>query len=707
MHKYKILDVLIYALLISAIALLVSFGSFGLDWYIVNSQADIINSSIRNFGDFHPFFSFNIGEGYYLSQDPQSPLFTLMPLFIWLAGPDIGIRLNIVFLLFIGSLGTYAFFSRHICHEASLFCMSAWGLSSGLFWRITVGNDMFVWHFLVPILLLCIGDIFKYKNFKSVIILSLVGVFFLLGPTFHTIFYFAAPLIFSYIIVEFLVMQKKGMGNIINISSLLLFSLLISFIGASIKIFQFYVFSGDYYRPTLIDGVSSYSDYFTSLFNYFESKHKIFSLKAPKIIPGYTVGDFRVPGYGNHEYIVALSPVSSILSLFFFPLLFFYKNFFLKYKTLVIFSIVTLFVGSFLSLNFDLWLKIREITNNSIRVSPRFIIVSSFALLVMAGLACELFIVRYRFSGIKKLSALNFIFALFWIIFAIKGGILTFGHSSISVDPLNNSEISCYKPNDRFLYSTGVYQNFYYVAGNELKDGCIKADKYLNSAIQISNNVINISRIEPGQVLTVPFTYPIKNFSSNDHDVIVRNDENKLQMINPTQKVVNNFALKVNYPSPLLVVTISIFVIFALLISALYYFNLEIASILFRLGLNYVHFRFLLLSLCRTILSYFVYLFLLKVVNPVSSYLITFIVFSLISYIAKGRYIFFSKIDTNGFFVYLTIPFFQMCVGAVLLQWLIGSWLVPPETGAILVSAFLLPATYVASKFILQDNMKD
>jgi hypothetical protein len=100
-------------------------------------------------------------------------------------------------------------------------------------------------------------------------------------------------------------------------------------------------------------------------------------------------------------------------------------------------------------------------------------------------------------------------------------------------------------------------------------------------------------------------------------------------------------------------------------------------------------------------------LLLLKVVNPVSSYLIAFIVFSFISYIAKGRYIFFSKIDINGFFVYLTISFFQMCVGAGLLQWLIGRWQVPPETGAILVSALLLPGTFFASKFILQINRKN
>jgi hypothetical protein len=690
MHKY--FEVFLNAFTISLIALSISMGSFGWDWYIANSQADIIYSSVNLAGDLHPFFSFNIGGGAYFSQDPQSPIFTLAPLFIWLLGPDLGVRLNIAFIIFISSLGAYLFFTRFFSHNISLYCMTGWTLSSGLFWRIVIGNDMFAWHFLMPLILYGIHEVFSKKTFKSAVTLGTVSGVFLLGPTLHTIFYFAAPLILLYLLSELIFINFIDIKKIIAFLTL---SFVIALCISIVKFSQFYLFKDQFYRPTNKDGVSSYFDFLYSLFFFFENKHSKFTLEGPM--------DIIVNSYGNHEFIVAPSPLITLFAIIFFVLILkrdlILKE--LKQKKILVFGIFTFILGSVLSLNADLWFLIRDITKESLRVSPRFIILSGFSLVVLSGLCLDYISKLFTNSRYKKIYLLNYLFAFVWIFLAARGGIINFSHDPEKISELQNSSSSCYKYHDRFSYTNGFYENFYFIAGNNLNYECNNFGAPIDNRISIENNVLKISKINVNEVLELPFNYPIHGFIINNLNISVFEKNKYLVVKNNSQSTINNFQLTVKYPAPYLAILVSFSSIIFSLFYLIYKYNVAYLIRSF-LSVKSLQFRFFMLVIFRTLFSFIFYLSLLNLVSPQVAYVVTFLIFSFLSYFLKGKYVFYSDTKFIMFFVYLLIPICQMLLGSFFLGWLINYWNAPASGAVIIVSGVMFPATYFASKLFFR-----
>jgi len=347
--------------------------SDGCDWSISETHADAIFSGLRKFGEY-PFFSFAFNGGSYFLQDPQSNLFSpVVPLTV-LVGPTVALRLMTGVW---GALGVYLFTSwmrRRVSVQAALLGGLANVSSLGVLWRIAVGNDMFLWHLGLPGLLWSCEKLMRERTPASVLWFGLALGLMLLGPTYGSFVFLILPVMFLFVIAEWLAFRPNSRESA-SIVGLGLVAFAIAALIASPKLASWLTFSMT--RPVEDYGPIPLREAVRNLLDFSIVKHHIVYA-----VPGLQE---TARGWGVEEAAVALQPVAALLALVGVFSLVWRK----AHRRLAIFGLLLITVGLFLSCSWTAFEIFRGLSNGGFRVVQRFMAVSAFGLVLLATLGAD------------------------------------------------------------------------------------------------------------------------------------------------------------------------------------------------------------------------------------------------------------------------------------------------------------------------------
>jgi len=417
------------SLLSGALVLWLALHSNGSDWFICQTHADILFTAVHSFGQF-PFYSFAFGGGAYFLQDPQSNLFSLSNPLVLLAGPTIGLRLMLGVW---GGVGCYAFIAwmrRHVSETAAQFGGLAWCASLGVFWRITVGNDMFLWHLGLPILLLLIEDVVSLRTWQSAIALGLAVGLFLLGPTFHTFMYLFGPVLPLFGILA-LILARPGIAALGRIAALLSVAFALALLIASPKFACWTKFpmgrpTPDPGTPALVDALRALVDY--SITSWF------------KVTMGIPPRGARFHYWGIEESAVALPPLATLL----IPLGLVVGVYTRKRRPYALFAIVLVALGITVTTSAPLWHHFRELTHGNFRVAPRYLAVTWFGLAVLATLGADALFTRWprAHAPISAVFFMSVVVSGLWWVYAAGHVKVRQANDAVLPDIINPFEVA-------------------------------------------------------------------------------------------------------------------------------------------------------------------------------------------------------------------------------------------------------------------------
>jgi hypothetical protein len=373
----------ITALLSGAIIFWTALRSSLGDWYISETHADIIYTGLRRFGEF-PFFSFVFNGGSYFLQDPQTNLFSPALPLILLVGPSVGLRLMEGLW---GVLGVYVFtiwMRRRVKTEAALLGAVASTLGLGVLWKVAFGNDMFLWHLGLPLLLWCVERVMKERTLQSAIAFGLALGLLLLGPTFHSFIYLFLPAVPLFVIIEWAFERPtaRAFGK-----TLLLFcgaSAMAALI-ASPKLVCWRQFP----MQRLINdhGVLSFKDALRGLFDYSRSVHV--TVPTTRVSE---LGALQSKKWGLEECSAALPQVASVFALLGAAVGLFSR----ARRSRAVFAFVLLALGLALCCSWPIWSEFRALSGGSFRVAPRYLALGAFGLAVLTALGADALFQRFR-----------------------------------------------------------------------------------------------------------------------------------------------------------------------------------------------------------------------------------------------------------------------------------------------------------------------
>ncbi len=191
----------IYAAFCSLAVFIFSLFWTGGDWYISESQGAIIQNALSVHYQF-PYFSFLWNQGSYLIQDLQNPLFSIFTPINLFFGSTLSLRLVILLLSFSGFIFFYFWIRRWVGETAALLGGSAWTMNTWVFWRVSWGNDFFMYGLLLPLFLKLIEMVIDAKTgtsrLKGTIFLGVSAGLFVLAPAFHAMIYLIFPVTVMY-----------------------------------------------------------------------------------------------------------------------------------------------------------------------------------------------------------------------------------------------------------------------------------------------------------------------------------------------------------------------------------------------------------------------------------------------------------------------------------------------------------------------------
>ncbi|HKO50555.1 MAG TPA: hypothetical protein VJV79_22685 [Polyangiaceae bacterium] len=371
------------ALLTGALLFWLSLRCDTLDWFISETHADVIYTALRRFGEF-PYFSFVFNGGSYFIQDPQSNLFSPAVPLILLAGPSIGLRLLMGLW---GIVGVYAFVGwmrRRVSLEAALVGAVASVTALGVLWRIAVGNDMFLWHLGLPLLLWSADRVLSERTLHSSLWFALALGALMLGPTFHSFTYLFVPLVPLYVLLELLLLRpnRRELGKIVGLFA---FACTLSVLMISFKLAAWLKFPmqrqvGDF-------GVLPFWSSVQQLFDYslVERAQVVCAKFAGK--PGRSTR-----GWGVEESSTALPPIAML-----FALLGLFAAAVSKAKRwLGLFALIALVLGLLLTSWSPAWEAFRRMNGGNFRVAQRCLGISAFGLAVFAALGADFLFTRFK-----------------------------------------------------------------------------------------------------------------------------------------------------------------------------------------------------------------------------------------------------------------------------------------------------------------------
>jgi putative flippase GtrA len=123
---------------------------------------------------------------------------------------------------------------------------------------------------------------------------------------------------------------------------------------------------------------------------------------------------------------------------------------------------------------------------------------------------------------------------------------------------------------------------------------------------------------------------------------------------------------------------------------------------LFRKSFNSEFFRFLLVGLSNTLVSYVVYLLLLPFLPYLYAYSISYCVGIVNSYFLNVLFVFKKQVSLRSFLKFPLVYVLQYALGAIILWLLVGQLGTQPGLAYTMVLIVTIPVTFLTSRFILK-----
>jgi len=201
----------------------------------------------------------------------------------------------------------------------------------------------------------------------------------LLGPTYGSFIFLILPVMFLFVIAEWLA-SRPGLRQSVSIVGLALAACVIAALIASPKLASWLTFSMN--RPVDDFGPIPLRAAIWHLLDFSIIKHHF-------VAPVFAL-DRAARGWGVEEAAVALQPVATLFALVgvFSPVL---RK---AHRHTAIFAFVLVAVGLFLSCSWTAFEAFRRISNGGFRVIQRFMAVSAFGLVLLATLGADALLSR-------------------------------------------------------------------------------------------------------------------------------------------------------------------------------------------------------------------------------------------------------------------------------------------------------------------------
>jgi hypothetical protein len=388
-RRYALLST---ALLTGILLFWIALHCDGADWYISQTHADIIYTGLRRFGEF-PFFSFIINGGTYFVQDPQSNLFSPAVPLILLAGPSIGLRLLEGLW---GVAGVYVFtiwLRRRMSAEAAMVGAVAMATSLGVLWKIAVGNDMFLWHLGLPVLLWAVERVMQKRTIESALVFALALGVLLLGPTFHSFTYLFLPVVPLYVLVEW-AFERPTRRDLLKTIGLFALAcvLALSMIGFKVACWTKFPMArpvGDMGTLPLWTGIKQLFDY--SL------------VQTAVVVPSRYIGKgahWASRGWGVEEGATAVPPIAVLLAL---VGVVFAARSRPQWKT-GLFALILVLIGLTLTCWSPAWETFRKLNGGNFRVAQRCLGMAAYGVAIFAALGAQALLSRLKQATVMPVA---------------------------------------------------------------------------------------------------------------------------------------------------------------------------------------------------------------------------------------------------------------------------------------------------------------
>ncbi len=558
------------AILAGIFLLVIAMLSGGLDWYISEFQAELHYSAIL---DFHqvPLFSYFMNGGAYLFQDPQNTLISPTTIFILIFGPHAGLRWIIGVWGFVGFLGMYHWLKSHLTPAAAFFGSLVWVINLAIIWRIAVGNDMFMMHLGVPWFLLCIERIVQRPNWKSAVLLGLLGGAYLLGPSFHTLFYLVLPACSLWLLVLLVTKMEWSWRKAWQVPLCFGVAAVLSAVIAFPKLYAMRQF--DFSRLLCAENSIVESEALYSLFD------QTTAFRFYHMLPPFVTDRCYAGTYGIWESNVALFSVAYILV----AIGIIGMAWFRRYASLHLFVSVLAGTGWILATWPKFWYFLTTYISESIRVSSRYLFLINLAFVILAALGWQLIDIsikhKFKYWLLTLLTMVYLTQAIVWVSTAHSQPSLLFG---MMEKPLGGNptwfdhqpridQLAINMERDRsiaYAISHGsVLTSGYYISGNIVDVGSSVVfentdPKLMYTAIsptlspdrlRLTPRYIEISQLQPhesavvnllsGQLGQTVVTEPEGPVEIEDHGYT-------MTVTNPRDEVINRLTITPNSPVP-------------------------------------------------------------------------------------------------------------------------------------------------------------
>lgn len=370
------------ALLTGVLLFWVALHSEGGDWFISETHADVIYTALYRFKEL-PYFSWAFNGGSYFLQDPQSNLFSPATPAILLAGPSIGLRLFEGVWGVAGVLAFAGWMRRRVSLEAALIGAVASATALGVLWRVAIGNDMFLWHLGLPLLLWTVERVMKERTLASSLWFGLTLGVLMLGPTFHSFTYLFVPVVPSFVLIEW-AFERPSPKAFLRTVLLFVLACAIALSMASFKLVSWLTFP--MVRQVNDVGVLPWLSGLEQLFDYSNTQ---WLPVTPTRFIGLVGRAYRA--WGTEEGATALPPLATLLALV--GLIAGFGKRLRKSGTFALFSLI---LGLSLSCWSPAWEAFRALNGGNFRVAQRCLGIAAFGVTLFATLGAEAVLTRMK-----------------------------------------------------------------------------------------------------------------------------------------------------------------------------------------------------------------------------------------------------------------------------------------------------------------------